>query len=81
MIDKDDDTTESQPNAMPSRAIVVSRGRRLVRHALVFITLVIVVDAIARAAPGAPRVFGARAIARAIAHRKRRAARDGATPA
>ena len=47
MIDKDDDTIESEPTATPPRTTVVSRGRRLVRHALVFITLVIVVDAIA----------------------------------
>jgi len=47
MIEKDDDTTETQPNEAPTRATVVSRGRRLLRHALVFITLVIVVDAIA----------------------------------
>ena len=47
MIEKDDDTTESRPNAIPPRATLASRGRRLLRHALVFITLVIVVDAIA----------------------------------
>jgi cell division protein FtsB len=47
MIEKDDDTTESRPAAIPPRATFASRGRRLLRHALVFITLVIVVDAIA----------------------------------
>ena len=50
MIEKDDDATESRSNAIPpipARATLASRGRRLLRHALVFITLVIVVDAIA----------------------------------
>ena len=47
MIEKDDDTTESRSNPTPSRPPLASRGRRLLRHALVFITLVIIVDAIA----------------------------------
>jgi cell division protein FtsB len=38
---------ESRPTATPPKANLVSRGRRLVRHTLVFITLLIVVDAIA----------------------------------
>jgi cell division protein FtsB len=50
MIEKDDDTSESRPNTippLPPRAPLASRGRRLLRHALVFITLVIIVDAVA----------------------------------
>ena len=42
-----DEPTESRPAATPSKTTLESRGRRLVRHALVFITLLIVVDAIA----------------------------------
>lgn len=47
MIEQDDDVTESQPTAIPPRPKLASRGRRLVRHVLVFVTLVIIVDAIA----------------------------------
>jgi cell division protein FtsB len=47
MIEKDDDTAESRTNAIPPRATFANRGRRLLRHALVFFTLVIIVDAIA----------------------------------
>jgi cell division protein FtsB len=35
------------PSATPPKATLANRGRRLLRHALVFITLLIVVDAIA----------------------------------
>ena len=42
-----DEPTESRPPATPPKTTLESRGRRLVRHALVFITLLIVVDAIA----------------------------------
>jgi cell division protein FtsB len=38
--------TDARSNA-PPRATLASRGRRLLRHILIFITLVIVVDAIA----------------------------------
>ena len=41
-----DDQTESRPSAAP-KPTLASRGRRLLRHALVFITLLIIVDAIA----------------------------------
>lgn len=41
-----DDQNPTRPPA-PPRATLASRGRRLVRHVLVFVTLVIVVDAIA----------------------------------
>ncbi|MEP6782987.1 MAG: septum formation initiator family protein [Acidobacteriota bacterium] len=47
MIDKDDDTTESRPTATPPRGTLANHGRRLLRHALVFITVVIIVDAVA----------------------------------
>ena len=40
------DAQELRPAIAP-RATLASRGRRLLRHALVFITIVIVVDAIA----------------------------------
>ena len=39
--------TESRPAAPAPKPTLVSRGRRLVRHVLVFVTLLIVVDAIA----------------------------------
>ena len=42
-----EDTNEPRPAVIPPKATLASRGRRLLRHALVFITLVIVVDAIA----------------------------------
>jgi cell division protein FtsB len=42
-----DDTLEPKPAAIPPKVTLVSRGRRLLRHALVFITAVIVIDAIA----------------------------------
>jgi cell division protein FtsB len=38
---------EGRPAATAPKATLASRGRRLLRHALLFITLVIVVDAIA----------------------------------
>jgi len=38
---------EGRPAVIPPKATLASRGRRLLRHALVFITLVIVIDAIA----------------------------------
>lgn len=41
------DANEPRPAANPPKATLASRGRRLLRHALLFITLVIVVDAIA----------------------------------
>src|SRR3954463_10138493 len=47
MIEKDDDNTEPRASAIPPHAPFASRGRRLFRHALVFITLVIIVDAFA----------------------------------
>jgi cell division protein FtsB len=42
-----DDNLEPKPAAIPPKATLVSRGRRLLRHALVFITAVIIIDAIA----------------------------------
>jgi len=39
--------TQERPLAPPTKASLAGRGRRLLRHALVFITLVIVIDAIA----------------------------------
>lgn len=41
------DANEPRPAANQPKATLASRGRRLLRHALLFITLVIVVDAIA----------------------------------
>ena len=41
------DPTESRAAATPPKPTAVSRGRRLLRHGLVFLTLLIVVDAIA----------------------------------
>jgi cell division protein FtsB len=41
------DDTQARPTVIPPKATLASRGRRLLRHALAFITLVIVVDAIA----------------------------------
>jgi cell division protein FtsB len=38
---------EASPSANPPKPTLVNRGRRLVRHILVFVTLLIVVDAIA----------------------------------
>jgi cell division protein FtsB len=46
MTDHDDTQPPPQP-AAPPKATLANRGRRLFRHALIFITLVIVVDAIA----------------------------------
>jgi cell division protein FtsB len=45
MMDSDD--LQDRPAAPAPKPNPASRGRRLVRHALVFITLVIVVDAVA----------------------------------
>ena len=42
-----DDTQPPRPTATPLKATLASRGRRLFRHALVFITFVIIVDAVA----------------------------------
>mgnify|MGYP006273165547 FL=1 len=39
--------TPTRPATPPAKPTLASRGRRLLRHGLVFITLVIVVDAIA----------------------------------
>jgi cell division protein FtsB len=58
MTERDDNPQPSTPSKIegrapskvegqPLRATLASRGRRLVRHVLLFITLVIVVDAIA----------------------------------
>lgn len=41
------DAEDPRPAAAPPKATLASRGRRLLRHALVFITFVIIVDAIA----------------------------------
>ena len=41
------DTNEPRPVAIPPKPTPAGRGRRLLRHALVFITAVIVIDAIA----------------------------------
>jgi cell division protein FtsB len=41
------DAEHPRPAAAPPKATLASRGRRLLRHALVFITFVIIVDAIA----------------------------------
>ena len=38
---------QPRPAAPPPKATLAHRGRRLVRHVLIFITLVIIVDAIA----------------------------------
>ena len=46
MTDQDDTNPAPRPAAAP-KATLASRGRRLFRHGLVFITLVIIVDAIA----------------------------------
>ena len=87
MTDHDDTQPPPQPAAARPKATLASRGRRLFRHALVFITFVIVVDAIAGekgllALLQARRaVLGARTIARARPRRKRRAARPGAAAA
>ena len=43
----DIDETPERPAAQPKPVTLASRGRRILRHVLVFITLVIVVDAIA----------------------------------
>ena len=48
MTDHDDTQAPPRPaTAAPPKATLASRGRRLFRHVLVFITFVIVVDAIA----------------------------------
>ena len=39
--------TQDRPVATPPKPTLASRGRRLLRHVLVFITLVIIVDAVA----------------------------------
>jgi cell division protein FtsB len=41
------DAQDPRPAAVAPKATLASRGRRLLRHALVFITFVIIVDAIA----------------------------------
>ena len=41
------DDLDPRPALAPPKATLASRGRRLLRHALIFITVVIVVDAIA----------------------------------
>src|SRR5690349_23564794 len=45
MIESDD--TQDRPAAPAPKTTLASRGRRLFRHALFFITLVIVIDAVA----------------------------------
>ena len=45
MIESDD--TQDRPAAPAPKPNLASRGRRLLRHALVFFTLVIIVDAVA----------------------------------
>jgi cell division protein FtsB len=40
-------TNEPRPAAIPPKPPTAGRGRRLLRHALVFITAVIIIDAIA----------------------------------
>ncbi len=47
MTDHPDTLSSPRPAAAPPKATLASRGRRLLRHGLVFITFVIVVDAIA----------------------------------
>jgi cell division protein FtsB len=53
MTEREDDSNSPAPNdeggptATPPKVTLASRGRRLLRHGLVFITLLIVVDAIA----------------------------------
>ena len=42
-----EDTNEPRPAAIPPKPNLDGRGRRLLRHALVFITAVIIIDAIA----------------------------------
>ena len=42
-----EDTNEPRPAVIPPKPTLASRGRRLLRHALVFITAVIIIDAIA----------------------------------
>jgi cell division protein FtsB len=46
MIERDDDP-QDRPAVPAPKANTASRGRRLIRHVLIFITLVIVVDAVA----------------------------------
>jgi cell division protein FtsB len=43
----DDQDPQDRPTVTPPKATLASRGRRLLRHALLFITLVIVIDAVA----------------------------------
>ena len=42
-----DQDPQDRPTVTPPKATLASRGRRLLRHALLFITLVIVIDAVA----------------------------------
>lgn len=42
-----DDTQPLRPAVIPPKATLATRGRRLFRHGLVFLTLVIIVDAVA----------------------------------
>ena len=41
------ETTQPRPAAPPPKATLAHHGRRLLRHVLIFVTLVIIVDAIA----------------------------------
>lgn len=47
MIDADTTHAASRPTTDPRKATLAHRGRRLLRHGLIFITIVIVVDAVA----------------------------------
>lgn len=47
MINVDTTDTVPRPTANPRKATLAHRGRRLLRHGLILITLVIVVDAVA----------------------------------
>ena len=42
-----DQDPQDRPTVTPPKATLAGRGRRLLRHALLFITLVIVIDAVA----------------------------------
>src|SRR5262245_28888818 len=46
-MNENEPTNDARPETTPAKAPLAGRGRRLLRHALVFITAVIIVDAIA----------------------------------
>jgi cell division protein FtsB len=46
-MNENETTNQARPDATAPKATLPGRGRRLLRHALVFITAVIIIDAIA----------------------------------